>query len=100
MANLAAIAQKIRSKNAGPFWLTVDIFCGDSAAFSRVCAGLSNADFAGFFQIDEASIKRFEIGNLKVLKFSIPRPQTQGSPADRDIHGASWAALIGEIDLT
>ncbi len=100
MAKLGDIAQKIRSKNAGPFWLTVDIFCGAQTTFSQICSGLTDQQFAMIFDIEPATVKRFEIADLNVLKFSIPRPQTQGSRADQDIHGASWAALIGEIKLT
>jgi len=29
MAKLGAVVEKVRSKNAGPFWLTIDIFCDD-----------------------------------------------------------------------
>ena len=42
MAELRTLVTKIRSKNAGPFWLTID---------------------------------------------------------DRDMHGASWAALLGEVEI-
>ena len=41
MPKLGEVAQKVRSKNAGPFWVTIDIFCGTEAAFRRVESGLS-----------------------------------------------------------
>ena len=31
--NLGQMVRKIRSKNAGPFWLTLDIFCVDEENF-------------------------------------------------------------------
>ena len=99
MARLGQVAEKLRSKNAGPFWLTIDIFCGDRAAFSRVCDGLSTERIAAAFKADPATIKRFEIASLNVVKFSLPRPEIQGSVADRDMHGASWAALLAELEL-
>jgi Domain of unknown function (DUF4387) len=100
LAELRKIVDKVRSKNAGPFWLTIDIFCGSDAAFARVRDGLPSARLAAVFGADAASLKRFEIPALRVIKFSLPRPSVQGSPADRDMHGASWAALVGEITLT
>ena len=42
MPELGSIVEKVRSKNAGPFWLTVDIFCGSPEAYARVVNGLSN----------------------------------------------------------
>lgn len=99
MANLGQIAHKVRSKNAGPFWLTVDIFCGTQEAFARVVNGLSTARVASTFGADEAAVKRFDIADLNVVKFSLPRPEVQGSLQDRDMHGASWAALLAEVEL-
>ena len=99
MANLGEIVQKIRSKNAGPFWLTVDIFCGTPHAYEHVIAGLSSATVAKIFGVNTQDIKRFDIASLHVVKFSLPRPHVQGSTFDPDMHGASWAALLAELPL-
>lgn len=99
MAELRDIAYKVRSKNAGPFWLTIDIFCGTPAAFSQICNGLSTARVAALLDAAPADIKRFEIPDLNVLKLSLPRPSIQGSIHDRDMHGASWAALLSEVAI-
>lgn len=99
MAELGSLVEKVRSKNAGPFWLTLDIFCGSGEAYDRVRDGLSTERVAALFGVDATSMKRFEIPSLKVVKFSLPRPQVQGSARDRDIHGASWAALLAEVEL-
>lgn len=100
MAELGQIAEKIRSKNAGPFWLTVDIFCGTPEAFGQVCDRLKTADVAALFGVTPETMKRFEIAALNVVKISLPRPQIQGSRLDRDMHGASWAALLAELDIS
>lgn len=99
MAELRDIAYKIRSKNAGPFWLTVDIFCGSKPAFTQICDGLSTQRVASVFGTSAANIKRFEIPDLNVIKFSMPRPSIQGAIEDRDMHGASWAALLAETSI-
>ena len=41
MAKLGTLVHKIRSKNAGPFWLTIDIFCHDFDNFSEISEQLS-----------------------------------------------------------
>lgn len=99
MAELRTLVKKLRSKNAGPFWLTIDIFCGTGAAFDTVVKRLASDQVAKAFAIPVSDLKRFDIPDLKVIKFSLPRPEIQGARADRDLHGASWAMLIGEIDI-
>lgn len=99
MPELGEIAQRVRSKNAGPFWLTIDIFCGNRAAFERVSTGLGTARVAALFHLEESQLKRFDIAALNVVKFSLPRPTVQGMRADRDMHGAAWAVLLEELEI-
>jgi hypothetical protein len=100
MAKLGAVVEKVRSKNAGPFWLTIDIFCGTDSAFEQTCKSLTNLQVAAVFAITPKTLKRFEIPSLNVVKFSLPRPEIQGSVKDRDMHGASWAALLSDVELS
>ncbi len=93
------IARRVRSKNAGPFWLTIDLFCGDDAGFERLRAGLDTAAVARAFQVEEAVLRRFDIADLKVIKISLPRPVVQGARADRDMHGAGFAEIIRRLPL-
>lgn len=88
---------KIRSKNAGPFWVTVDVFCGDGPTFDELSRTLETERVAERFQVDVAVIRRFDIEALHVIKFSLPRPLIQGSRFDRDMHGAQYAELLAEM---
>ena len=99
MPDIGTIAAKVRSKNAGPFWVTVDIFCGTGEAFQQVSEGLSTERLAKILGVSSNAIKRFDIASLNVVKFSIPRPEVQGSKADSDMHGAALGAFIQEIEL-
>jgi len=90
---------RVRSKNAGPFWLTVDVFCGSRAAFERVSAALATAAVARLFHTPPETLKRFDLTDLAVIKFSFPRPEVQGSRADRDMHGAAAAVLLAGLDI-
>lgn len=99
MTQIREFATKVRSKNAGPFWVTIDIFCGADADFDQITKSLSTARVASLYQCDLKAIKRFDIPSLNVVKFSFPRPQIQGAIADRDMHGAAWAPLLAELDL-
>lgn len=99
MPELRAVAEKIRSKNAGPFWVTIDIFCGSDEVFQRVSAGLTTDAVAGVFKTSANRVRRFDIADLAVVKFSLPRPVVQGMRADRDMHGAAYASLVAELDI-
>lgn len=99
MPRLDQIAQKVRSKNAGPFWLTIDIFCGTDAAYAHITSALSTDRIATLFHTTPDQIKRFDIADLNVVKFSLPRPTVQGARDDRDMHGAGWAPIVAELDI-
>ena len=99
MPLLGEKVKKIRSKNAGPFWITIDIFCGSKVIFDEVRVKLDNVRITNLFQINRQTLKRFEIESLNVIKFSFPRQIIQGDILDRDMHGAQLAVLLSEIDL-
>ena len=99
MPRLSDHVLKVRSKNAGPFWVTVDVFCGTPEAFARVSGGLRTGDVAALFGQAPDTLKRFDIADLNVVKFSFPRPVVQGCAQDRDMHGAQWAHLLAEAPL-
>ena len=99
MTKLSDIAKKIRSKNAGPFWLTIDVFCDTAEAYQKVVDALDVMRMAEVLRTDPATLKRFEIPDLNVVKISIPRPAIQGTRQDRDMHGASFANILADLDV-
>jgi hypothetical protein len=99
MRRLSDRVLKVRSKNAGPFWVTVDVFCGTSDVFEQVRLELRSEVVAALFQQPTQLIKRFDIADLNVIKFSFPRPVAQGARTDRDMHGAQWAILLAELQV-
>ena len=99
MARLGDLVLKVRSKNAGPFWITIDIFCGTEAAYAEVSQKLETQRIADLTGTPLQLVKRFDIADLRVVKLSIPRPVVQGSRDDRDMHGAALAVLLDEMVL-
>jgi len=99
MPRLGDRVLKVRSKNAGPFWVTVDIFCGSTEVFEQVRHELRTEAVAALFQQPSQLMKRFDIVELCVIKFSFPRPVVQGARTDRDMHGAQWAVLLAEFPV-
>ena len=79
MVELGEIVEKVRSKNAGPFWLTIDVFCGSQERFAHILKHLDDAVIAKALATSVSDIKRFDVVDLNVIKISIPRPSVQGT---------------------
>jgi hypothetical protein len=76
----------IRSKNAGPFWITIDLFFETQADYLAHHDEITAARVAAIYRVDASTVRVFGIPRLRVTKISFPRPVTQGGPLDRDIH--------------
>jgi len=101
MPKLSEVSQTVRSKNAGPFWITIDIFFGSHASWLRYsnCVALSKAAIGELFDVDPAQVKRFSLEPLHVLKFSYPRAVPQGGLNERDMHGGQQYARLLNLEL-
>ncbi len=99
MATLINTAKRIRSKNAGPFWVTIDVFFDGKADFQQASERLDSSDVALALQVSQDDLKRFDLQDIFVIKFSFPRAIVQGSRFDRDMHGAQYANLLYGVQL-
>lgn len=82
------LALEVRSKNAGPFWITMELFMRDDAGYDVVAdeSFLNERVIAELYRVDHKTIQIFRIPSLNVVKVSFPRPVPQGSLRDRDMH--------------
>ena len=85
---LADLAHEVRSKNAGPFWVTMELFMRDADGYAIVAdeSFLNEGVIAQLYRVDESTVQMFRIPSLNVVKISFPRPVSQGSLRDRDMH--------------
>jgi hypothetical protein len=92
MPSLKDVAAYVRSKNAGPFWVTIDIFCADAAAFERVAKApaLAAPAISELYGVDVGSVMIFPDPNINVVKISFPRPVIAGGFRDRDAHAGQY----------
>jgi hypothetical protein len=101
-STIGDVADLVRSKNAGPFWQTLDIFCGDDARYERIAAvGVITVErVAQLYRVDPDSVKIFRMPNIRVVKVSFPRRITSGSAHDRDVHAGQQHVLLAGLSLT
>ncbi len=88
---LADLAEVIRSKNAGPFELTLDVFFRDGESFRRVrdSSAISRGVIADLYGVSEADVLEvtfFEPAGA--LKITLKRWVSSAAPGDTDVFGA------------
>lgn len=85
---LGDLALEVRSKNAGPFWVTMELFMRDADGYRIVAdeAFLNERVVADLYRVEASTIRMYRIPSLHVVKISFPRPVSQGSLRDRDMH--------------
>ena len=95
------IADLVRSKNAGPFWLTLDVFFPDAAAYRQVeASGVLTATRIGeLYRVDPATVQLFHLPSINVVKASFPRPTVQGSFSDTDIHAGQHHIPLAQLPV-
>ena len=101
MPEVQEVCRYVRSKNAGPFWITVDLFFRDHAAFDMFAGStaLQPATISRLFDSPAGSVKRFELPDLAVLKISYPRRSPQGGALERDMHGGQQYVRLLAMEL-
>lgn len=97
MTTLKDVCRHIRSKNAGAYWVTIDLFFQDADAFARYAdsPAISNKVIGSTFGADPKLVRRYPVPNLHVLKISYPRASAQGGMVERDMHcGQQYVRLL------
>jgi hypothetical protein len=91
----------VRSKNAGPFWVTIDLFFHDQASYRRYrdAPTLGPALFEHHFGVPTEQVKRLPVDGLYVIKISFPRAQPQGWVGERDMHAGQYFARLLDAEL-
>ncbi len=87
---LSDLAPVIRSKNAGPTQLTLDLFFRDAKAYdlAQASPALTAAAVAGLYGLAPQTVRRYALPAIQALKFTLPRAVCAGSPGDGDVYGA------------
>ncbi len=101
MPRLKDVCRYVRSKNAGPFWVTVDLFFDHAESYAQYHAdpAISAASIAAIYGVDPAHVKRFEVKSLNMVKISYPRTTPQGGVVERDMHSGQQFVLLLDLQL-
>ena len=98
---LGDIAAVVRSKNAGPFWITLDVFFRNDADFVHVrdMRVLTAETIGELYGVEPALVKKFELPAIKAIKISMPRAVVAGSFKDTDLHAGQQHVPLALIRI-
>ena len=95
---LSSLTRVMRSKNAGPLCLTIDLFFHDRAGFDRATGSvaLSAQAVSALYGLRPDQVVRHDWPEILAIKLSMPRKHCAGDPGDSDVYGAQQhAPLLG-----
>lgn len=98
---LGDIAELVRSKNAGPFWQTLDVFLPDDDSYRLVAESpvIDEATIARLYRVPADDVTIYRLPAIRVVKISFPRPTPQGGVEDRDMHAGQQHVPLAQIQL-
>jgi hypothetical protein len=101
MARIRDIAKVCRSKNAGPFDVTIDVAFDDAAMFDKVKkTGVLNAAlFARLYGVDEKQVLFTIYEPGYAFKATLPRLRSAGDIGDTDVYGAQQHAPLLDVEI-
>ena len=97
---LSDFAQVIRSKNAGPRRLTLDVMFASDADYQRVAQSpaLRREAIGLLYRVpaEDVAVIHYPLG--RAIKITLPR-EIAGDPGDRDVYGAQQHAPLLGIEI-
>lgn len=95
-------AKILRSKNSGPFEVTLDILFENQQDYNDVKNGnrITKEVIAELYNLELKDVHHFVYFDQALgVKITIARKTSSGSPGDRDVYGAQQHAPLMNIDV-
>ncbi|HWL80726.1 MAG TPA: DUF4387 domain-containing protein [Roseomonas sp.] len=101
MPRIRDIAQICKSKNAGPFMVTIDVLFEDPALYQKVKATgvLSAALFSRLYGVAEEDVLFTPYDTASAFKATLPRLVPAGDFGDTDVYGAQQHAPLLDVEI-
>lgn len=95
------IALVCRSKNAGPFQVTIDLMFDSEEKYRKVLASpnFTVGKIAELYQVPPAMIAVKPFDRILTVKVVLPRNCSSGSPLDSDVYGSQQHFPLGSLEI-
>lgn len=94
-------ATVIRSKNAGPFTLTIDLVLPNAATFRRVrdAESLRPGSIAALYHVPADRVRVVPFERVLTIKVTLPRATGSGAVGDRDVYGCQQHFPLADVPV-
>ena len=102
MVKLVEKAKILRSKNAGPFEITLDVIFDNKKTYEEVKKSgvISKDTIAEIYNLSITDIHHLVYFDQALgIKITIARKISSGSPGDRDVYGAQQHAPLMNLEI-
>ena len=99
MKRLVDYTKILRSKNAGPLFITFDLIFSDGIAMDYVLERLTKGDVARAYGIEENEIDIIPYKIVNAIKITFPRQNISGSLRDGDVYGCQMHMPLANIRI-
>lgn len=101
MPKLKDVCRHVRSKNAGPYWVTFDLFFDGPGNFQTYHdhPALGPDLFHRLFGADPSLVRHYPVPSLNMVKISHARTSPQGGVVERDMHCGQQFVRLLDVEL-
>jgi len=101
VTTLYNLAQVLRSKNAGPFLLTIDALFSLEEDYHLVAnsKALDKGQIAKIYGVSEDAVRVFLFPLARAIKVVVPRAVSSGGVGDRDVYGAQQHGPLAGLEI-
>ena len=99
MKKLIEYTKILRSKNAGPLFITFDLIFNTKEDMEYVSNRLKKEDISGAYDTDVSKIDIIAYPVVNSIKITFPRKNISGSFEDNDIYGCQQHMPLANIVL-
>ena len=99
MKKLINYTKILRSKNAGPLFITFDLIFNSKEDMEYVEKRLKKSDISKAYAVNEEKIDIISYGVVNSIKITFPRKNISGSLNDNDIYGCQMHMPLANIEI-
>ncbi len=99
MKKLIDYTKILRSKNAGPLFITFDLIFNTREDMEYVEKRLTKADVSKAYSVEEEKIEIIPYAVVNSIKITFPRKNISGSINDSDIYGCQMHGPLAGIEI-
>lgn len=99
MKKLIEYTKILRSKNAGPLFITFDLIFNTKDDMEYVSKNLKKEDISKAYDVDISKIDIISYEVVNSIKITFPRKNISGAIADTDIYGCQQHMPLANIEI-